>query len=108
MASRKPSAKAKKLAQFNAALDDGLGFENLDVYAAFDDKFARERERTQRNEAERAGKRRARACDSKNRYASQWEAEQAADACAAHGAPALNVYRCQYCNGWHLTSKTYL
>ena len=32
-------------------------------------------------------------------------AELTAAECAEHGAPPLHVYRCPYCNGWHLTSK---
>lgn len=45
------------------------------------------------------------ACERKNRYASRYEAELTAAECAEHGAPPLHVYRCPYCNGWHLTSK---
>ena len=51
-----------------------------------DDLFASESARSQRHEEERAAARRHKAC-------------------AEHGAPPLHVYRCPYCNGWHLTSK---
>ena len=59
----------------------------------------------QRHDEERAAALRHKACERKNRYASRYEAELTAAECAEHGAPPLHVYRCPYCNGWHLTSK---
>ncbi len=93
MGSKKRSAWAKQTAQFKASL------------GGMDDVFAREDERRRaRDEAHDAALRK-KACESKTRYASRFEAEDTARACAEHGAPPLHAYRCPYCNGWHLTSK---
>ena len=43
--------------------------------------------------------------ESKNRYASLADAEEAIASCAAYGTRGLHAYRCPHCNGWHLTSK---
>ena len=67
-----------------------------------DDLFARET--AARDEAREAAHRK-KSCERKNRYASRYEAEATAAECAEHGAPPLHVYRCPYCEGWHLTSK---
>ncbi|MFR6288741.1 MAG: hypothetical protein ACLUJY_05295, partial [Adlercreutzia equolifaciens subsp. celatus] len=91
--SKKRSAWQKQKAEFAASL------------GGMDDLFASESARSQRHEEERAAARRHKACERKNRYASRYEAELTAAECAEHGAPPLHVYRCPYCNGWHLTSK---
>ena len=93
MGSRKPSAKAKQVKQFRSQLGgmDGL--------------FAREESRQSKSQERKEAARRKKACESKNRYTSRGEAQQAIDACAAHGTTGLHLYRCPYCNGWHLTSK---
>ena len=80
MGSKKRSAWQKQKAEFAASL------------GGMDDLFASESARSQRHEEERAAARRH-------------EAELTAAECAEHGAPPLHVYRCPYCNGWHLTSK---
>ena len=51
--------------------------------------------------------RRARSCSSKNRYPTRAAAENAIFACAEHGTVGLSCYQCEFCNGWHLTSKDY-
>lgn len=93
MASRKPAARAKRITEFKADL------------AGMDDVFAKE----ERLRSERAQQREAallrKGCESKNRYASRREAEDAIAACAAHGTRNLRCYRCEHCGGWHLTSK---
>lgn len=93
MGSRKPSAKAKRINEFKAQL------------GGLDDLFAREEHRHDEISAKKEAALRNKACESKNRYSSQYEAQQAIDACAAHGTKGLHMYRCQYCKGWHLTSK---
>lgn len=93
MASKKPSAQAKKQAAFKASADD------------FGDLFARESERLDEMAADREAARRDKACESKNRYATRVEAEQAVAWCADYGKRGLRIYRCKYCNGWHLTSR---
>ena len=93
MASRKPSANAKRTAAFKA----GLG--------SMDDVFERECARKERSAEEREEALVRKACWSKNCYGSGDDAAEAARACAAHGAPRLHCYRCPHCGGWHLTSK---
>lgn len=93
MGSRKGSARAKELAAFKA----GLG--------GMDDLFAREGDRLERDAEERERALRWKACESKNRYASRAEAEDAIASCAEHGTAGLHAYRCPHCHGWHLTSK---
>ena len=93
MTSRKPSAKAKKVAEFKSQLggmDDVLAQEKLRQ-----DGLAESREAAARN----------RACESKNRYSSRSEAEEMIAVLASYGKRGLHCYRCKYCNGWHLTSK---
>lgn len=94
MSSRKGSAKAKRIAEFKA----GLGGMN--------DLFSRETERAASASLEKDRALRERACESKNRYASEKEAREAIRACAEHGTLGLRCYRCSYCNGCHLTSKS--
>lgn len=92
MGSRKRSARAREIAEFKA----GLG--------GMDDAFARERERQDEISARHEEALRQKACESKNRYASRAEAEENLAWCEAHGKRGLQVYRCPYCRGWHLTS----
>jgi len=97
MGSRKPSAKAKRKAEFEAQLGASA--------AAFDDFFEREERRRDERAVEREAALRGKACESKNRYPFLSDAQEAIDLCAAHGTTGLHAYRCPYCNGWHLTSK---
>lgn len=92
MASRKPSANAKRVSEFKASL------------GGLDDLFAREERRSDEISAKKEAALREKACESKNRYVSRYDAQQAIDACAAHGTTGLHYYRCPYCKGWHLTS----
>ena len=98
MTSRKPSAKAKRLQEFRAQLE-GSG------YSSGADPFAREEQRTRKLSAEKEAALRAKACESKKRYPTRYDAECAIESCAAYGTTGLNIYRCSYCDGWHLTSK---
>lgn len=93
MASKKPSANKKRVAEFKSTVAD------------FGDLFASESERIEDLAEGRKAAQRNRACDSKNRYASRKEAESAAAWCAVNGRAGLRIYRCKYCSGWHLTSK---
>lgn len=94
MSSHRRSARAKQRAAFEEQLDP----------AGFGDLFERERVRNERDRAAAEAARRRRACESKQRYRSRKEAQDAVAACAAHGQTGLSIYRCPYCNGWHLTS----
>lgn len=99
MGSNKRSARARERAAFELQLGEGwLG-------GALDDAFAREDARKQARAEERDAALRNRSCESKNRYASRSDAEEAIASCAAYGTRGLHAYRCSYCNGWHLTSK---
>jgi len=69
-----------------------------------DDVFASEHARKQRAAENKEAAQRRKACESKNRYATQSEARLAIESCAEHGRKGLSCYRCPYCNGWHLTS----
>lgn len=93
MTSRKGAAKARQRAAFEAGAGD-LG-----------DLFAREECRRAEASAAREAALRLRACESKNRYASLADAEEAIASCAAYGTRGLHAYRCPHCSGWHLTSK---
>ena len=93
MGSKKPSARAKQIAAFKSEL------------GGLDDLFAREDARLERAEEEHDAALRRKACESKNRYATRAEAEEAIVSCAEHGTTGLHSYKCSYCNGWHLTSK---
>lgn len=121
MGSKKRSAWQKQKAEFAASLggagdwfdregggsidDSFFGWDGEDAGNSATDPFARESAaRAARDEAREAAHRH-KACERKNRYASQYEAELTAAECADHGAPPLHVYHCPYCNGWHLTSK---
>ena len=89
MTSRKPQAKAKRQAQFRASL------------GGMDDVFSREARRA----SDEFGEAQRRTCAAKNRYATREDAEEAARTCTTNGRRTLRVYRCDYCDGWHLTSK---
>lgn len=93
MSSRKPSAKAKRVAEFKA----GLG--------GLDDAFAREERKQDKRAAEHEAALERKACTSKKRYPFRSDAEEAIELCAEHGTRGLHCYRCPYCGGWHLTSK---
>ena len=92
MGSRKPSANAKRVAQFKSQL------------GGLDDLFASEHRREERMSEEKEAARRQKSCESKNRYPSKADAQLAIASCAEHGTKGLSAYRCPYCNGWHLTS----
>ncbi|MBQ9002767.1 MAG: hypothetical protein IJ087_13030 [Eggerthellaceae bacterium] len=94
MASKKPSANKKKVAQFKSSIAD------------FGDIFESESSRIEEIAEERKSALRNKACDSKNRYATRKEAEEAAAWCAVERNRNLRIYRCKYCGGWHLTSKS--
>lgn len=100
MGSRKPSARAKKVAAFKASFVDADGFP-----AGMSDPFALEDQRQAERRREREEALRSKACESKNRYATRAEAEDAIASCAAYGTRGLHCYPCPYCDGWHLTSK---
>ena len=93
MGSKKRSARAKQVAQFKAQL------------GGMDDVFERDQQRRENRSAEKEAALRKKACESKNRYSCRSDAEAAIRSCAEHGTPGLHCYRCQYCNGWHLTSR---
>ena len=93
MGSRKRSAQVRQIEAFKAQL------------GGMDDLFEREEERRERAAQEHDEALRQKACESKNRYATRAEAQAAIDSCAAHGTRGLHCYRCDFCGGWHLTSK---
>ena len=70
-----------------------------------DGAFAREKHRREDMSEKREAALRRKSCESKNRYSSKYEAQQAIRSCEEHGRTGLHSYRCPYCNGWHLTSK---
>ena len=129
MGSRKKSSWAKEKAAFAASLDaqhsagahddrdfgpDSRGGSAEDLWEALDapesrdpweDLFARERTRQAQAQAEHDAALRRKACERKQRYATLADAQEAIEACAAHGTRGLRTYKCRYCNGWHLTSK---
>ncbi len=92
MGSRKRSARAKERTEFF----EGLG--------GMDDIFAKEDERVRQQKEKQEEAQRYKACLSKQRYNTRAEAEATAKLCAEHGTRGLEVYRCAYCGGWHLTS----
>ena len=69
-----------------------------------DDLFDSEHRRNEQRSQEKEAARRVKSCESKNRYATRYEALDAIAACAEHGTTGLSEYRCPYCDGWHLTS----
>ena len=102
MSSRKPSARAKRVKEFKAQLDGAYYPGETDGSS---DPFAREARRTRELSAKKETALRLKACESKNRYATAFDAQCAIDACASYGTTGLHSYKCPYCNGWHLTSK---
>jgi hypothetical protein len=92
MASHKRSALKRQRDAFEAEL------------GGMDDVFAQEERRRNTMDQELEEARRNKTCQSKNRYATRGEAEDAIAACAAYGTTGLYSYRCSYCKGWHLTS----
>lgn len=96
MGSRKRSALRR---QRDAFIEDLYGADDV-----MGDVFAREERRRASMDAEREASLRKKACESKNRYATQAEAKDAIASCAAYGRTGLHSYRCPYCRGWHLTS----
>ena len=95
MGSKKRSSWSKQKAELDAGLDD---------FSGMDDIFAREEAHRERAGADHEAARRRKACESKNRYASRAEAEENLAWCEHNGKRGLSVYRCPYCDGWHLTS----
>ena len=93
MGSKKRSAQARQREEFMSQL------------GGMDDVFAREDARRERASHEREEALRWKGCERKMRYASRAEAEAAIAACANHGTRGLHCYRCEYCHGWHLTSR---
>ncbi len=97
--SRKPSANMKKVAAFKSQLSDPS-------FDAMDDIFAREERRSERREVEREKTLYKKSCTSKNRYVSKADAQEAISLCEERGQRGLYCYKCHYCNGWHLTSRS--
>lgn len=93
MTSKKRSAQERQVAAFKAQLGD------------MSDVFAREDARRAAAQQQRQAALRNKACSSKNRYDTRAEAEAAIASCAEYGKRGLHCYRCDYCGGWHLTSK---
>lgn len=93
MTSRKRSATKKQRDQFEA----GLG--------GLDGLFARAEHERDELEDRRDAAVRARSCERKTRYATRMDAEEAIVRCADRGRRGLHCYRCDYCGGWHLTSR---
>ena len=58
-----------------------------------------------RRRADESSARQQSVCQAKRRYDTREDAEEAAHACTTSGRRTLRVYRCDYCDGWHLTSK---
>ena len=112
MGSRKRSAQVREIEAFKAQLGGARSVGSAggtgDAGGGLDDLFAREEERRRRDDEEHDRTLRHKACESKNRYATRAEAEAAIVSCAAHGTRGLHCYRCDYCGGWHLTSKPQL
>lgn len=93
MPSKKRSARRKQRESFEAGLGAGLD----DVYARAEAEQAAESER-------REAAYRTKSCESKKRYDTRADAEEAIGRCAEHGRTGLTCYHCEYCGGWHLTS----
>lgn len=93
MGSRKRSARQKQVEAFKAQLASDL-----------DEIYARARAEHSAADERRENAYRAKSCESKNRYATRWDAQEAIASCAAHGRGGLTYYRCDFCGGWHLTS----
>lgn len=93
MPSRKRSAVRKQREEFEA------GFTSLDGLFS----------RAEREQGELASRReaaqRSRSCERKNRYDTRADAEDAIARCEERGRRGLRCYRCEFCGGWHLTSR---
>lgn len=98
--SRKRSARKREIEAFKAEIDDDPG-----AREAIDGAFEQEANRQLNDTLRREQAQRAKACESKARYATRAEAQATIAACERHGSPALYIYRCPYCGGWHLTHK---
>ncbi len=92
MGSSKPQAKAKQQAQFRA---------NLGASANTGKLFAAESHRG----GDAFSEKQRQACLAKNRYDTREDAEEAIRTNTHAGRKTLRTYRCDYCDGWHLTSK---
>jgi len=44
-------------------------------------------------------------CGKKKRYETEWEARDTASHQARTTGRELNVYQCNWCRGWHLSSR---
>lgn len=99
MGSKKRSARAREVADFKSQLENGLG--------GLDDLFANEERREQKREADHDAAMRWKSCEKKNRYTTRDEAEEARKWCEDRGTRGLEIYRCEYCGGWHLTSHPF-
>lgn len=68
-------------------------------------KKRKRKERLQRDRivTEKHGRQAHQACGRKVRYRTREMAIQHAFLCRLHGLDGLNVYKCRYCGGWHLT-----
>ena len=97
MGSKKRQARERQVAAFREQMG------SLDLGDAFERERVRDRDLEERKQAAR----RERGCERKQRYASRSEALDAIAACEAHGTHGLSLYRCSYCNGWHLTSHSW-
>lgn len=95
MGSKKRSAWSKQKAEFSASLES---------FGNFDEAFSRERQRHSASHEAKASARKRKACTSKNRYSSWQEAQDNLVWCQENGRTGLSIYRCPYCDGWHLTS----
>lgn len=93
MGSRKQSARRREREAFRSQIGD-MG-----------DLFAQESARKAADDEHREQALRAKACESKRRYATRADAKATIATCERHGSPALYLYKCPYCGGWHLTHK---
>lgn len=93
MPSRKRSATRKQREEFEA------GFTSLDGL------FARAEAAQDRLDSRREAVHRARSCERKMRYDTRTDAEDAIARCKERGTRGLRCYRCEFCGGWHLTSR---
>lgn len=71
---------------------------------SLDDAFARAEEECTAADERCEAAFREKSCESKNRYDTRQDAEEAIARCAEHGRRGLTCYRCEFCGGWHLTS----
>lgn len=100
MKSKKRSSWAKEAAAFKSSLNDGWDSD----FDAVDDLFAQEAQREKDLKQAHKDSLRTKACNSKNRYGTKAEAEEVRAHRESQGVRNLQVYKCEYCDGWHLTS----